>query len=99
MDEESIFKIFFRRELPAQGRGIRQRNGIPPGITSSKTKNPTEEEDYASNYKLIFRPETPICTENPLNGNNSRISNSKSSMLSMPTFLQKYKLKPHKNEK
>jgi hypothetical protein len=37
-------------ELPANGREIHRRNGIPPGITSSKTKNPSEEWDSAKNY-------------------------------------------------
>jgi hypothetical protein len=31
----------FRRELPAQRRGIHPKNGIPPGITSSWTLNQT----------------------------------------------------------
>jgi hypothetical protein len=33
----------FRRELPAQGREIHWRNGIPTGTTSSHMMNPPKE--------------------------------------------------------
>jgi hypothetical protein len=30
------------------------RMGLPPGITSSGTRNPPEEGDYTGNYQLIY---------------------------------------------
>jgi hypothetical protein len=32
---------------------------IPPGITISGTRNPTEERDTARNYKLMDKKSTP----------------------------------------
>jgi hypothetical protein len=43
--------MLFRQELPAYGRGIHRRDGIPPGIISSWTRNPPEE--------WLFRRELP----------------------------------------
>jgi hypothetical protein len=55
-------------------------------------------------YLHRFRPVRSKCADNPLKGNNSRISSSKSYMLTMPTFKYKglFKLKinlirPYKN--
>jgi hypothetical protein len=53
MDMESIRGKGFRRELLAHGHGIHPRKGIPPGITSSWTWNPSEKMDFAVNYLLI----------------------------------------------
>jgi hypothetical protein len=39
MDDESTAGIGF---LPAHGQGFCRRNGIPSGITSSSTRNPTK---------------------------------------------------------
>jgi hypothetical protein len=39
-------------------------------------------------YLRKFRPGRSKCAENPSNGNNSRISSSKSFILIMPTFLK-----------
>jgi hypothetical protein len=47
-------ECLFRWELPAQGRGIHWRNGIPPGITSSETSTPPMEGDSAGNHQLIY---------------------------------------------
>jgi hypothetical protein len=35
LDKESTRRIEFCRKLPAHGRGIHRKNGIPPGITDS----------------------------------------------------------------
>jgi hypothetical protein len=41
-------------ELPPHGSGIHRRKGIPPGITSSQTRNPPEGGNSTGNYKLIY---------------------------------------------
>jgi hypothetical protein len=51
-------KWLFRQELPAHGRGIHRRNGIPLGITSSWNRNPTEEGDSAGNNQLLMLIQT-----------------------------------------
>jgi hypothetical protein len=68
---------------------------IPPGITSSYTRNPPEEGDSTGNYQLIYSDSGPVRSkfaENPSNGNNYRISSSKSYILTIPTFL-KFKIR------
>jgi hypothetical protein len=39
--------------ITSNRRGIHQRMGFPPGITSSGTRNPPKEYDSAGNYQLI----------------------------------------------
>jgi hypothetical protein len=43
----------FRRELPAPWQGIHRKNGILPGITGSRTRNPPKELDSAGNYQFL----------------------------------------------
>jgi hypothetical protein len=43
----------FRRELPAPGRGIYEKNGILLGTTGSWTRNPLEEWNSAGNYWFL----------------------------------------------
>jgi hypothetical protein len=77
IDEKSTGGMEFRQELPAHRQGIHLRKGIPPGITSLFTR---------------IQAGKTKCVENPSNGNNSRISSSKSNILTMATFLKfKYK--------
>jgi hypothetical protein len=68
--------------------------GNLPGITTSRTRNPSEEGDSAEEsplgigfhrelpaYLQGFRPVRSKFAENPSNSNNSRISSSKSYVL------------------
>jgi hypothetical protein len=98
-------KWLFHRELPAQRRGFHRKNGIPPEVTSSKMRNPPEEQDSAWNYQLMVVDVNSVrkdqkCAKNPPNGKNYRISNSKSSTLRMPTLkkLKCQKVSKRKNK-
>jgi hypothetical protein len=43
----------FHRELLTHGQGIHRKNGVPPGINSSFTRNPPKEGDFTGSYQLI----------------------------------------------
>jgi hypothetical protein len=69
-------ECLFRRELPAHRRGYTRGRGFCWAETSSS---------FTRIQAITVRSK---CTENPANGNNSRISSSKSSILPMATFLK-----------
>jgi hypothetical protein len=71
---------------------------IPPGIASSWRRNPTEdgnstEESTSSWTRHFMDADSGRQDQNPPNGNNPRISDSKCSLSRIPTFFQKLNVK------